>query len=157
MQALAELTTSLPLSVGLGVPEGMPSAPELCIPACNPVCSKEELHPALEADMEGSIQPQVLSAEPCYRGSSLPSVRLQLGCDLSSGVAAVSLPGRETDASKSDLEMSVGLISKNPDGQEKQINCYDRALAVILKALDEDHLDLEAVKGYKLVKIISPD
>ncbi|XP_076997905.1 ral guanine nucleotide dissociation stimulator-like isoform X2 [Tamandua tetradactyla] len=37
------------------------------------------------------------------------------------------------------------------------ITCHDRALAVILKAMDEYHLDLEAAKYYKLVQIISPD
>ncbi|XP_077000244.1 ral guanine nucleotide dissociation stimulator-like isoform X2 [Tamandua tetradactyla] len=64
---------------------------------------------------------QDLSTEPSCSGASLPSVRFQLGCDLSSGVAAISLPGCEANASKSDLEMSLGLISKCPDGQEKQI------------------------------------
>ncbi|XP_076998536.1 ral guanine nucleotide dissociation stimulator-like isoform X2 [Tamandua tetradactyla] len=132
---------------------------------------------------------QELSTEPNCSSASLPSVRLQLGHDLSSGVAAVSLPGHETDASKSDLEMTVSLISNCPDGQEKQIGdstftsdcplpgaplsahrasgplllsnkqvtCHDRAPAVIFKALDEYHLDLEATKDYKLVQIISPD
>ncbi|XP_077019202.1 ral guanine nucleotide dissociation stimulator-like [Tamandua tetradactyla] len=42
-----------------------------------------------------STGPQELSAEPSCSGASLPSVRLQLGRDLSSGVAAVSLPGHE--------------------------------------------------------------
>ncbi|XP_077021349.1 ral guanine nucleotide dissociation stimulator-like isoform X2 [Tamandua tetradactyla] len=67
-----------------------------------------------------SAGPQELSAEPSCSGASLPSVQLQLGRDLSSGVAAVSHPGHEADASQSHLEMSVGLISKCPDGQEKQ-------------------------------------
>ncbi|XP_077015578.1 ral guanine nucleotide dissociation stimulator-like isoform X2 [Tamandua tetradactyla] len=159
-----------------------------------------------------STGPQELSAEPSCSGASLPSVRLQLVHDCSSGVTAVSLNGHEADASKSDWNMSVGLISKCPDGQEKQIGdstvnsdhpqpgaplsahrassplqpyrkqvgdscivrvsldgdhvnvprsivitCHDRALAVILKALDEFHLDLETAKEYKLVQIISPD
>ncbi|XP_077004724.1 ral guanine nucleotide dissociation stimulator-like isoform X4 [Tamandua tetradactyla] len=68
-----------------------------------------------------STGPQELSAEPSCSSASLPSVRLQLGRDRSSGVTAVSLPGHEADASKSDQEMSVGLISKCPDGQEEQI------------------------------------
>ncbi|XP_076988688.1 ral guanine nucleotide dissociation stimulator-like isoform X2 [Tamandua tetradactyla] len=68
-----------------------------------------------------STGPQELNAEPNCSGASLPSVQLQLGCDLSSGVASVSLPGREADASQSDLEMRVGFISKCPDGQEKQV------------------------------------
>ncbi|XP_077004957.1 ral guanine nucleotide dissociation stimulator-like [Tamandua tetradactyla] len=159
-----------------------------------------------------STGPQELSAEPSCSSASLPSVRLQLGRDRSSGVTAVSLPRREADASKSDQEMSVGCISKCPDDQETQIGdstfssdhlqpgaplsahrassplqfhrkqvgdccivhisldgdhvnvpksimntCHDRALAMILKALDEYHLDMEAAKEYKLVQIISPD
>ncbi|XP_077022454.1 ral guanine nucleotide dissociation stimulator-like isoform X5 [Tamandua tetradactyla] len=142
-----------------------------------------------EAGKPRSTGLQELSAEPSCSSASLPSVWLQLGRDRSSGVTAVSLPGHEADASKSDQEMSVGLISKCPDGQEeqiddstfksdhpqpgaplsahrassplqfyrKQITCHDRAPAVILKALDEYHLDLEAAKEYKLVQIISPD
>ncbi|XP_076983595.1 ral guanine nucleotide dissociation stimulator-like [Tamandua tetradactyla] len=66
--------------------------------------------------------PQELSAEPSCSGASLPSVWLQLGHDLSSGVAAVSLPGREAMASQAHVEMSVGLISTCPDGQEKQVS-----------------------------------
>ncbi|XP_076978365.1 ral guanine nucleotide dissociation stimulator-like [Tamandua tetradactyla] len=68
-----------------------------------------------------STGPQELNAEPSCSGASLPSVQLQLVHDCSSGVTAVSLHGREANASKSDMEMSVGLISKCPDAQEKQI------------------------------------
>ncbi|XP_077022742.1 ral guanine nucleotide dissociation stimulator-like isoform X2 [Tamandua tetradactyla] len=39
-----------------------------------------------------SASPQELSTEPSCSGASLPSVRLQLGRDLNTGVAAVSLP-----------------------------------------------------------------
>lgn len=65
-------------------------------------------------------RPQEFSAEPSCSGASLPSVCIQLRCDLSSGVAALSLPGCEADASQAHSEMSVGLMSTCPDGQEKQ-------------------------------------
>ncbi|XP_077013799.1 uncharacterized protein LOC143681009 isoform X3 [Tamandua tetradactyla] len=66
-----------------------------------------------------SAGPQEFSAEPSCSGASLPSVQIQLGRDLSSEVAALSLPGCEADASQAHSEMSVGLMSTCPDGQEK--------------------------------------
>ncbi|XP_077013885.1 uncharacterized protein LOC143681053 isoform X3 [Tamandua tetradactyla] len=90
-----------------------------------------------------SAGPQEFSAEPSCSGASLPSVCIQLRCDLSSGVAALSLPGCEADASQAHSEMSVGLMSTCPDGQEKQPQGTN------VSAAQNDQQDTRSVRAWE--------